>query len=152
MTEFNKIIRYLIPVFIYFGYSFVFISLWLLPKIYFYEILTDSKVEISLIIPFAAGIGFVISAIHHYCFWNVPFYPKTKYRNFIKNLEQSRLLKFVKQKKYSAVERKGLLSLIKQFFREPKVLEKKYRKLNEEDYWRIINILWHRLREDDLSF
>ncbi|MBM9498636.1 hypothetical protein JWG44_00005 [Leptospira sp. 201903071] len=125
MTEFNKIIRYLFPVFIYFGYTFLFISLLLLPHYIFYETLSEINLNTTFILAFSGGIGYVISLIHHYLFWNCHIYPKTRYTKYIASLHNRNLLELTSNNK------------------------RLIRKLDERDYWRILNIIWHRLREED---
>jgi hypothetical protein len=154
MTEFNKIIRYLFPVFIYFGYTFIFLSLILLPEYFFYELVDELSIDYTTFLAFAGGIGFIISLIHHYFFWNLPLYPKTKYRHFIKILRCSGLL-LIKS------DRKSLTHSYRDYIEDSnlkgrkfkcQIISKKRRKLGEMDYWRILNIIWHRLRNEDTSF
>lgn len=122
MTEFNKIVRYLIPSFLLAGYSFLFISTGLLPGVLFYERIAYSGLDLTLLVTFAGSGGFVVSVIHHTAVWRIPWYPHVSYREFMCELEDSGLLRF-----------KG----------------REVSRLTEEHFWRIVNILWHRLRTED---
>lgn len=154
MTEFNKIIRYLFPVFIFFGYTYIFLSLILLPDYYFYELVEESSIDYTSLLALAGGIGFIISLIHHYLFWNLPQYPKTKYRHFFKILRRAGLLLMKSDEKSLTYSNRYYTENSKQEGRifKCQIISKKRRRLGEMDYWRILNIIWHRLRNEDSSF
>jgi len=138
------------------GYTFLFISLILLPNIIFYELIGNLPIDYTFLLAFAGGIGFAISLIHHYLFWNLSFYPKTKYRNFFKILRSTRLLEMKSNEKSLIYSLKMSQSNYKgkynRNFQNLFYINKKRRIIGEKDYWRILNIIWHRLRHEDPSF
>ncbi|PJZ47536.1 hypothetical protein [Leptospira saintgironsiae] len=123
MNEFNKIIRYIIPVFTFAGYSFTLISISFLPDMSFMDELSFTDINLTLFASFSVGIGFVISSVHHLLFWRLPIYPKVTYRDYFIRLRTHGLVDF------KAEDLKELS--------------------NEEELWRVLNIIWHRLRSDD---
>ncbi|PKA16147.1 hypothetical protein CH363_08355 [Leptospira haakeii] len=100
------------------------------------------KIDLTISIAYVGGIGFLISMLHHLCFWHLPLYPRTEYYKFVRDLIRARLIKFTKYPNYNG------FSQWKKVFRFIKTLGDSSA-LNEKSLWRIINIIWHRLRAED---